>query len=156
MKPSFHAYRMLHALGDEMLASAPGVAVTRHRATGRLTALAYHYPAEMPLTVPGGSRKVARATENTGTPAAFSLDLTGLKPGARLLVETLDAGHGHAVAAWEAMGSPEPPTREQAATLRAAALATKHDYVTADASGRIELRRTLAPWSVVLIDEVVR
>jgi len=152
-KPSFHAYRMLHALGDEVLATAPGVIATRHKTDGRITALAYHYPAEMPLTVPGGSRSVAARTERTGTPVEFSLNLSGLRPGARMLLETLDAGHGNALAAWQALGSPQTPSREQTAALRAAAFATQKEALAADAAGRLTVRRTLEPWTVLLITE---
>lgn len=153
VKPGFHAYRMLHALGDETLSIAPGAIVTRHRDSGRITALVYHYPAEMPLTVPGGSRAEAERTQAIGSPAQLKLELTGLKPGARVLVETLDKTHGNAVGAWQAMGAPEPPTREQTAALRAAAAATKREFVQADTAGRLAFARTLEPWSVVLVDE---
>ena len=37
-KPTFHAYRLLHALGDETIHTGPGSIVTRHRSTGKLTA----------------------------------------------------------------------------------------------------------------------
>jgi xylan 1,4-beta-xylosidase len=153
VKPTFHAYRMLHALGDETLATVPGAIVTRHKQDGRVTVLAYHYPPEMPLTVPGGSRAFAAATEKLGAPKPLTIELIGLKPGARMLIETLDQTHGNARAAWEAAGAPEPPTREQTAALRSAALATKRDFVQADASGRLALRRPIEPWSVVLVDE---
>jgi len=153
VKPGFHAYRMLHALGDETLATAPGAIVTRHRDTRRLTALIYCYPAEMPLTVPGGSRAAAEQLERLGSPAPVKLELAGLKPGTRFLVETLDRTHGNAVAAWQAMGAPEAPTREQTAALLRAAQATNQELAQADASGRLIFERLVDPWSVLLIDE---
>jgi xylan 1,4-beta-xylosidase len=70
------------------------------------------------------------------------------------LIETLDRANGNAIAAWQAMGSPEPPTREQTAELRKAGLATMREFVQADESGRLSLRRTIEPWNVVLIDEL--
>jgi beta-xylosidase len=48
-KPTMHAYRMLAALGNELLHQQPGAAVTRHSATGAVTTLLYHYPAEVTL-----------------------------------------------------------------------------------------------------------
>ncbi len=40
------------------------------------------------------------------------------------------------------------------AALKAAGLATRREIVRADADGRLILRRTLAPWSLVLIQEL--
>ena len=54
----------------------------------------------------------------------------------------------------DAMGSPRSPTREQTAALKAAGLATRREIVRADADGRLILRRTLAPWSLVLFKEL--
>ena len=154
VKPTFHAYRFLNALGDEIISSADGVVVTRHRQTNKVTALAYHYPAEVKISLPGSS-SIADAEKmlKRGMPEMFALKLEGLPPRARFLIETLDKTNGNAIAAWLAMGSPEPPTREQSAELRKAALATKREFVQADESGRLALRRTIEPWSLVLIAE---
>lgn len=149
VKPTFHAYRLLHTLGDEIVMQVPGGIVTRRRDTGRIAALVYHYPAEMPLTVPANDRQ----TETIGTPIRVRLELGGLKPGAPLTIETLDFAHGNALAAWNALGSPASPTREQTQTIRAAGLATLRETVTADAAGRLSLDRELQPWSVVSIRE---
>ncbi len=155
VKPAFHAYRMLHALGDETLATASGAIITRHRATGRLTALVYHYPPEMILSVPvsNGSRRTAEETERVGSPTRFKVEFTGLKAGARVTVETLDGAHGDAVAAWEAMGEPASPTREQTTALRSAAKATQRENLQADPSGRVVIERAIAPWSLVLVEQ---
>lgn len=149
VKPTFHAYRMLHALGDEVLGQAPGVMITRHRADGRVTAIAYHYPSEMPLTVPANDRN----TVSVGTPTSFRLEIDGLPAGTAFELETLDASHGNALAAWRSMGSPETPTREQTAALRAAAQATQRETISADGSGRLLVDRTLQPWTVVLVNQ---
>ena len=152
-KPAFHAYRLLHALGDERIAQGPGWIATRQARTGALAALAYHYPPEMPQAAPtsAGSREVAERTLALGAPEPLRIDVTGLGAGARVTVETLDAAHGNAMAAWRAMGSPEPPTREQVRLLREAAHATRVEGVAADTEGVFRLERELAPWSVVLV-----
>ena len=67
-----------------------------------------------------GSRDAAEETLAQGAPKPFELVLTDLPPGAPFEVETLDAQHGFALKSWEAMGSPEPPSREQVAVLREA------------------------------------
>ena len=155
VKPAFHAYRFLKALGDEIISASGGVVVTRHRQTGKVTALAYHHPPEVKISLPV-SNTLANAEEmlRRGKPETFGLKLEGLSPHAQFLIETLDRANGNAIAAWQAMGSPEPPTREQTAELRKAGLATKREFVQADESGRLLLRRTVEPWNLVLIDEL--
>lgn len=52
VKPAFHAYRMLHQLGDEELHKEEGVVVTRHSDTNKLVAMLYNYPVEVIEAVP--------------------------------------------------------------------------------------------------------
>jgi xylan 1,4-beta-xylosidase len=92
---------------------------------------------------------VADATAALGSPGTLDITLTGLSPGARFTLETLDAGHGNAVAAWRAMGSPQRPDRAQTAALRAAARATLREDLTVDGTGTLRVRRPISPWSVV-------
>lgn len=155
-KPTFHAYRFLAALGDEELARPPGGIVTRHRATGRITALAYHYPPEVPLTIPGSydDRTMAEQTLAIGQPARLEVHLTGLPPGTRFTLEVLDASHGDAVSAWKCLGAPEPLSREQTECLRQAAAATQTHRLEADAAGLLRHSLLLAPWSVALLRQI--
>ena len=88
-----------------------------------------------------------------GSPTSVNVTLRGLRANATVLVETLDQSHGNAIAAWQRMGSPEPPTREQAAQLRQAAAATLRETFHADASGTFKFQRNIEPWSVVLIQQ---
>jgi xylan 1,4-beta-xylosidase len=154
VKPAFHAYRFLNALGDETIFKTNGIIVTRHYDTGKLTALIYQYPSEVKMSLPvSPTLKDAEAMIDRGSPISIGLKLTGLPPGANVLVETLDRSHGNAVAAWEAMKSPEPPTREQAAQLREAAMATQKETFQADGNGTFLFRREVPPWNVVLITQ---
>jgi len=155
VKPTFHAYRLLAALGDELLKKFPGGIVTRHRATGKLAALAHHYPPELAQTIPGSfeTRAAAEQTLALGRPEALELEFTGLRPSAKFVIETLARGAGDAMSAWQALGAPEPLSREHTAALKRAALATRTETVAADASGRLALSRPIEPWSVVLIRE---
>lgn len=153
-KPAFHAYRMLNALGDEELARTDGAIVTRERATKKLSALLYNYPPEISWAVPySATRKDAEALTAMGSTRTAELLLTGLPPGASFTVETLDANHGNATAAWEKMGSPEPPTREETEELKREAWATSKELITAGADGTIRLARPIAPWSLLLVQE---
>jgi xylan 1,4-beta-xylosidase len=155
VKPTFHAYRFMNALGDELLGKGTSGVVTRCSKTKRLSAIAWHYPPEMPQSVPASfdSRDKAYETLALGEPEQLNIELTGLKPGAKILVETLDKQNGNAMGAWEAMGKPENPTREQTRQLREKAAATKQERFAADANGSFKLQRAIEPWSVVLIVE---
>lgn len=156
VKPAFHAYRFLHELGDERLNAVSGGIVTRHRSTRRITALAYHYPPEMPLAAPASfdSRDPAEQVLALGKPETLKMEFSGLRPGASVLVETLDRAHGNVIQAWQSLGQPECPSREQTAALRAAAAATRRELFTADNAGRFVLNRQMDPWSVMLIAEL--
>ncbi|MCK5526822.1 MAG: beta-xylosidase, partial [Candidatus Latescibacteria bacterium] len=57
---------------------------------------------------------------------------------------------------WEAMGCPEPPSPEQTALLREGGMATKKEGMRADASGKLTWTRTLDPWTVVSVRQIVR
>lgn len=156
VKPTFHAYRLLNTLGDEVLAHNAAGIITRACATGKLSALAYHYPPEVKQTVPASfdSREVAERTLATGTPTEFVLELNGLPTGAALVIETVDTAHGDALSAWKALGAPEPLSRPHTAHLKQAAHATRQESATADAQGNFVLRRTLAPWSLVSVRQI--
>jgi xylan 1,4-beta-xylosidase len=80
--------------------------------------------------------------------------LTGLPADAAVLVETLDQTHANATAAWEAMGSPEPPTREQTEILRQGAMETQKELLHADSTGSVAMQRRLSPWAVVLVRQM--
>ncbi|WP_405970724.1 beta-xylosidase [Streptomyces sp. NBC_00988] len=154
-KPTFHAYHMLGRLGDERLAQEPGVVVTRHSASGRLTALAYHYPPEVTTAVPAsfGGPEVAERTLATGSPTVLDLTLTGLPPHASFLVETLDQEHGNAVGLWRSAGSAACPGREETAELNRRAGRLKVHEAAADGQGTLRLDEPVSPWSLILITQ---
>ena len=155
VKPSYHAYRFLGALGDELLDRGKNSVISRHRASGKLAALALHYTAVMPLSVPASfdNRDKANEVLALGSDEILKLELTGLSPHARFWVELLDRDHGNAMAFWEGMGSPEPPDRAQADILREAARATKKFTLLADEQGVLLAELTLTPWAVILVRE---
>ncbi|MFR9722894.1 GH39 family glycosyl hydrolase [Streptomyces sp. MS19] len=155
-KPAFHAYRMLAALGDTLLERTEDAVATREAATGRITALVHHYPAEEPLSVPASfdDRSVADATQAKGEPRDLTLTVRGLASGARFSVEVLDGAHGDALSAWRAMGAPAEPTRAETEELARLARATDRWSVVADRDGVLRLERTLAPWSLLLLRQL--
>lgn len=151
VKPSFHAYRMLHQLGDEKLCYEEPVFVSRHSDTGKITAIAFNYPEEYFEAVP--------AARNAGSymnasPREINLKLTGLAPGTTFLLETLDKEHGNAYDVWKSIGAPHSPTREQEIYLRQQAWNTQMETLRVADDGTLPIRRTLSPWSCMLIKEL--
>ncbi len=74
---------------------------------------------EMTVSLPvTNALAVADVIDGSGSARELTLDLNHLQARASSGVEVLDWQHGDAVAAWEAMGRSEPPTREQTAELR--------------------------------------
>jgi xylan 1,4-beta-xylosidase len=155
VKPAFHAYRFMNELGDELLEQKMGAVVTRDKASGRVTALAYNYPAEEKISLPvTNSVEAADAIDTSGSARDLEIHLRGLSPNASFLIETLDRQHGNAIAAWESLGRPEPPTPAQTKALREAAWATQKELVRADGAGNLDLHRMIAPWSLVLLKQL--
>lgn len=151
VKPSFHAYRMLHRLGDERLFHNDRAFVSRSSATGKVTAIAYNYPEEFEEAVPA-----ARNFTNYMNASSKTLDLVleGLEPGAVFMIETLDKEHGNVYDDYVEIGSPHSPSREQIAYLKAKAWETAKESVTVGADGVLRINRELAPWTCVLIEEL--
>ena len=156
VKPTFHAYRFLAALGDEMIHRGSAGVVTRHSDTGKLAAVLFHYPPEMPLSVPASFDTTERAEQTLalGQPEMLVVSWTGLAAHSPVAVETLSCSHGNAHAVWDALGRPTHPTREQTRLLRKGAAATLKEEFAADGNGIFELHREIAPWSLVLIRQI--
>ncbi|WP_297089388.1 hypothetical protein [uncultured Draconibacterium sp.] len=149
VKPSYHAYRMLHQLGDEKIYKDDYLFVSRDSGDGKISALAYNYPEEYEDAVPSGNNK---REEGTSKPLSFSMK--NLKPGTQFKIETLDKDHGNIHNYWEAMGKPEPPTREQIKVMKAYAEQLKTELVTVGEDGKLNIEKELTPWSVVLITQI--
>lgn len=156
VKPVYHGYRFLNKLGREELARCDKGIVTRHPSSGKLSALLYHYDEQaVPTAVPNAVvREQAEATQAMGSKAILRLTLQDLAPGAAFTIETIDEDNGFAIPAWKAMGSPEPPTREQTQVLRGIASAGKKELIYANAEGILDLNLHLSPWSLVSVNEM--
>jgi xylan 1,4-beta-xylosidase len=150
VKPTFHAYRFLHLLGDEEILRARGCLVTRHTNNGQISMLLYHYPDELTTVVP-----IARRYEDTweiqrlGEPWQVKLEVADLVPGTVFVIETLDQCNGNVLTAWEKMGQPTYPTREQTRVLQEFAWNTRKEVVKVDEQGCLRMTACLQPWSLV-------
>lgn len=155
VKPAFHAYRYLNALGDELLTAAPGGIATRRKSSGRVVLLAYNVPAEQATAWPAAADLAAAdRLAGQGTARPLSISLSGLRPGGQILIEMLDLTHGNASEAWERMGAPAEPTRPALAVLQSGAREMRLEYRQADELGRFTFSSSLPPWAVLLLREL--
>ena len=152
VKPSYHAYRMLHQLGDEKLFKNDFLFVSRKSGNGKIVAIAYNYPQEYVNAVPSSIRKIKKFEE--GPSKDLDIVLSGLKPGTMFKIEVLDKDHGNIYNYWESMGKPEPPTREQVKVMKKAATNLLTKIVTANDMGELNIQHTITPWSLVLIGQI--
>lgn len=151
VKPSFHAYRMLHQLGDEKLYYADPLFVSRSSETGKITALAFNYPEEYEIAVPSAKNF---SNYMDASSKKLNMSLEGLKPGATFIVETLDKNHGSVYDDYVEIGAPHSPTREDIAYLKQKAWETKKETLRVDENGTLTLNCELLPWTCVLIKEL--
>jgi xylan 1,4-beta-xylosidase len=134
LKPGFHAFALLHKLGDEQLANASHSALVTRRADGTLVIALWNYHDPEPFD-PGNPTMLSReevvreahlplAAQTIPTPPPpnpIRLRIAGLPPSPHFTLWRLDTEHGDARGAFQDMGSPASPTSEQIERLRAAA-----------------------------------
>ncbi len=149
VKPSYHAYRMLHQLGTEKLYSNDHLFVSRREGSGKVVALAYNYPKEFANLAPSG-----RLRGKSAASRPLKLELIDLKPGTMFKMEILDETSGNIHPFWRAMGSPEPPTREQVKIMKDFAENLRTETFVADKDGKLTINYELTPWCVALIEQI--
>ena len=113
-KPAFNAFAMLHKLGDTQLPLKTDSALATRRPDGTVVLALWNY------TPPLGDTDRYTPGAPSGSPKHFEIDLKHLKHGAQATVWRLDQDHGNAVAAFDKMGRPDWPSREQIKALREA------------------------------------
>lgn len=152
VKPSYHAYRMLHQLGDEKLYKDDYLFVSKSSGNGKIKALAYNYPKEAEESVPAGYKSYEYLSK--GTSKQLNFQLKNLKPKAQFKIEILDKDHGNIHSYWEKMGKPEPPTREQVKIMKQVANNLKTKIINANQEGVLNVNLEMSPWSLVLIEQI--
>ena len=149
-KPAFNAFSMLHQLGDQRLKlaatsgnSEPDDILATRSSTGSLVLALWNYAPPF-----GEGATYTPPPANPGPTKDITLKLTGVQPNATVTITRLDANHGNAVKAFDAMGRPATPSRQQIAGLRAAGLAAPPE-ITHLTHG--ELHLTLPTQALVLL-----
>jgi xylan 1,4-beta-xylosidase len=104
-KPSFNAFKLLHRLGDRRIPVDSTSALVTRRANGILVMAVWN------LVLP----------EDHGDSKAVRIVVQGLSGAHRAVISRLDSTHGAMATAYDAMGRPDYPSREQIKELRRAA-----------------------------------
>jgi xylan 1,4-beta-xylosidase len=135
-KASLNDFRLLHQLGDvRILNDSDSVLVTK-RQDGSLAIALWNYA----------------APEESGAARQFDLNITGLRGARRVRITQVDAQHGSSLAAWEAMGKPSFPTRDQQVKLREAGSAPRAEETNWMPGRPLSIR--LEPKALALIEIV--
>lgn len=145
-RPSFNTYKLLHALGDEQLATK-GPSLASRREGGKVAALVWNLAeAQQAAGIPG-----ATSTRTVvGAPRRLEVRFAGQRPGTPARVSFVDQERGSAMPAWRAMGSPQYPTQAQIAQLRQASEIPPAATMQLDRSSSLTL--DLPPEGVALIE----
>lgn len=154
-KPTYHAYRFLNELGDELLSVTDTGAITRRSADGKIVGALYHYPEEVTLTVPASidEWEIAEQTLASGTPRTLTVQITGVAADAEFTLEIVTHEAGNALPAWKQRGTPLNLSRADQSAIDDAArtlLVERHRAV----DGVLSLEVTLPPWGIALLTEV--
>ncbi len=132
-KAAFNAFALLHQLGNQRIeAKTESALVTRRDQQSYAIAIWNYF-----------------APEERGSARRFELIFRGLGSAPTARIRVLDAAHGSALTAWERMGRPRFPTRDQIEALRDAARMPAAE-MRAVTGGVLTL--TLEPHALALIE----
>jgi len=137
-KPSFHAFTLLHRLGHERLPAVGDSVIATRRPDDSLAVLVWNL-------VP----RDAEGRPGAGQPLSLHLTIAGSQH-QHLSLTRVDDGHGSARTAWQAMGSPQYPSREQIHELRRAGELSAAAHQRIDAGAPITL--DLPPNGMALLE----
>jgi xylan 1,4-beta-xylosidase len=135
-KASYNVFALLHRLGTERIAVDSDSVLATKRQDGALVIALWNYA---PPEESGPSKKV-------------SLALKGLGGMRHATVSRVDDHHGSALAAWEAMGKPQFPSREQQELLREAGRLPAPEIRQLPSGDPAALSLTLPPHGLVVVE----
>ncbi|MCL2660941.1 MAG: glycosyl hydrolase [Acidobacteriaceae bacterium] len=136
-KPSFNAFALLHKLGDTRLHSDSESSLVTRRKDGTLVIALWNYAEPAAKPDPSEPSKT------------FELAFAGIPKNAVARVSRLDETHGNVLVAYDAMGKPSWPTREQTAQLQAAAKLAPPERMSLS-NGRLKIE--VPPRGLVLLE----
>ena len=122
-KPAMNVFAALHRLGDRRLAVSSDSALVTRRGDGALVVALWDYaaPDGVNAAVPANVRAAYTPPPvNPGPPKHFELTLAGMPKNAKVTMLRVDEQHGNVITAFDRMGRPAAPSREQIRQLQAA------------------------------------
>jgi len=134
-KAAFNDFALLHLLGTERLPLKVEWALATRRPDGSLVVAAWNYA----------------PPEEAGQPIDVELNISGASSLHRAVVRVVDADHGSSLTAWNAMGKPAFPTRDQIARLVTASRLPPAER-RAISDGKLRLH--LAPHALAVVEMV--
>jgi len=123
---------MLHKLGDVQLPLKTDSALATRRSDGTVVLALWNY------TPPLGDTADYTPGVPTGPGKHFDVDVKHLGNASQATVWRLDETHGNAVAAFDKMGRPDWPTREQIRQLREAGKLSAPEQVSVN-NGKLSI-----------------
>jgi xylan 1,4-beta-xylosidase len=144
-KAAFNAFAALHKLGEQRIAVDADDALATKTHNGLAIALWNYAPPT------GEGATYTPETKPAGPTRSFTLKLEHVSPSATVEILRVDPDHGNVLKAYDAMGRPSWPSREQIVALRkAGAMApAEHQKLT---HGELTLTVPAHGLAVVLID----
>lgn len=140
-KATFNIFKLLHQLGTERLPVNSDSALATRRSDGSLVVAVWNYAPPDSAGTPGKAKRMTLSVSNPGK----------LRH-ARIWI--VDRNHGSALTAWESMGKPDFPSREQQRRLRQAGELPAPEVRALLASGAATLSITLEPQALALVEIV--
>ncbi len=123
-KPAYNAFAMLHELGDRRIALDSDSALATRRADGTVVLALWNY-----APPDGTGPNYARRPASRGPAKHFSVQVAGVAQDASATVMRVDETHGNVISAYDAMGRPAFPSRQQIVKLREAGRAAPAEHV---------------------------
>jgi xylan 1,4-beta-xylosidase len=114
-KPVFNAFAMFHMLGDRRLPLESDSALATRRSDGAIAIALWNYA---PPDGTGATYTPPPAKRGPGK--NFTVNVVGVPPNGKASILRLDEEHGNVIKAYDSMGRPEFPSRDQIKKLREA------------------------------------
>lgn len=124
-KPALNAFAMLHRLGDKRLKVEAEDALATTGTGGSVAVALWNYAPPF-----GTGAGYTPPPASPGASKRMHVSFKGVDKGAPIEIWRLDADHGNVVKAFDAMGRPPFPSREQIAKLRTAGKASPPERMT--------------------------
>lgn len=118
-KPAFNAFAMLHRLGDRRLKLDTEDALATKTADGALALAFWNY-----APPDGTGAKYTAPPSGPRSTKTFHVDIKGVAANTPVMLWRVDDDHGNVVKAFDAMGRPATPSREQIKQLQEAGKAS--------------------------------